>query len=246
MSNSHSPEYSYVVAAHNSEDVITETWSLLRKHFQSGPVEIVIVENGSTDGTWPTLQALATAVGPADPSLKVLRSEKGLGNALAAGALASRGKSIVFTADDLPFGFSDLEAYSLLGKKPAVAIGSKGHPGSTVQRGAGRDVLSTGFRLIRDAVLHLGVRDSQGTLIVDGDFARAFAPVSQETGYLWTTEFIFAARTAGFSVQEIPVHLTPRHAEHPSRVRAADVWQMFEGLARIRRRRSKYLALSIE
>ena len=154
MSNSHSPEYSYVVAAHNSEDVITETWSLLRKHFQSGPVEIVIGENGSTDGTWPTLQALATAVGPADPSLKVLRSEKGLGNALAAGALASRGKSIVFTADDLPFGFSpDPRPTHSWAKSPRLQSGPR-HPGSTVQRGLA-DVLSTGFRLIRDAVLHL-------------------------------------------------------------------------------------------
>lgn len=236
-------QITFVVPAHNSEPVLESTWHALRERLPAD-AEVVAVENGSTDETWQILQEIAADRGPDDPELQILRSEKGLGNALRTGILASSGERLVLTADDLPFGFSDLSSYEKLQSPSPVVVGSKAHPDSVVPRGTGRGIMSAGFRGLRRMLLSSRTGDSQGTLLVDADFARKFAEVSQESGYLWSTELIYAAECAGLPVQEVPVVLSEAHDAHATRVRTSDVTDMIKGLARLRRRRDIYAELA--
>lgn len=227
----------YVVPAHNSTSAIEATLGALASRLADADAEVVVVENGSTDGTDALLRRIEQAWSHPRLSLRLLRSAKGMGHAYRAGIAASRGDRVVLTADDLPFGFDDLDAAEAV--DPAVhpvVIGSKGHRDSDVDRGVLRRVLSAGFLALRRAVLGMRTRDPQGTFVLAGDWARAVGPRLTESGYLVTTELCFLAERSGVQPLEVPVRLSPQHREHRSRITVRDVRQMAVGLLAIRRR----------
>ncbi len=227
----------YVVPAHNSTAVIEDTLRALATRLQGRNAEVIVVENGSNDDTCGLLGCLQQTWPYPGVRLVVLRSARGLGNAYRTGIAASRGARVLLTADDLPFGFDDLDAAD--GIDPAahpVIIGSKGHPESAVDRGGLRLVLSWGFLLLRRVVLGMRTVDPQGTFILAGDWARQVVDRLTEPGYLMTTELCHLAELGGVQPVEVPVRLSAQHREHRSRVTVRDVWQMGVGLARIRRR----------
>src|SRR5690606_31800145 len=115
------------------------------------PYEIIVVENGSDDDTWDLLERLQKTW-EAPTRLVVLRSERGIGAAYRAGVAASRGDRVLLTADDLPFGTSDVEAVLACRSLPGFAIGSKAHPRSRVRRGPARRVATRIFRIARRLV----------------------------------------------------------------------------------------------
>jgi glycosyltransferase involved in cell wall biosynthesis len=222
---------SVVVPTRNGEAVIEDTVRTLAGHMRPGD-EIIVVENGSTDSTTSILDRMAAEWTDA-PSLVVLHSGPGLGEALRTGVLASTGQWLLLTADDLPFGFSDYDQFTKLPADAVVAIGSKAHPDSTVIRSRRRVIQSRVFRFLRAALLQSKVGDSQGTIWVDGDWARSFSLLSRETGLMWTTELVLAAEQQGVSVREVPVSLSDAHETGSSRFRFSDAWQSVIGFTRL-------------
>ncbi|WP_194397799.1 glycosyltransferase [Microbacterium atlanticum] len=222
---------SAIVPTRNGEDVIVQTATALAGVL-SADDEVIVVENGSSDSTQEVLEQLAMTWD--SPSrLVVVHSAPGLGEALRAGVLASTGRRLLLTADDLPFGFTDLEGFRLLPDDVVVAIGSKAHPASDVTRSWRRTVQSRIFRFLREALLQSRVGDSQGTIWVDGVWARAFAHLSRETGLMWTTELVLAAEQQHLIVREVPVTLSEAHETGTSRFRFADAWQSVVGFTRL-------------
>jgi glycosyltransferase involved in cell wall biosynthesis len=230
---------SYIVPAHNSTAVIETTLRALRSRLAGRQAEIVVVQNGSSDGTQALLERIGQSWSHPDVHLVVLSSGTGLGYAYRAGIAASRGARILLTADDLPFGFDDLEAADRLDSDAhPVVIGSKGHRDSEVGRGVLRWVLSWGFWLLRRAVLGMRTLDPQGTFVLAGDWARTLVSRLDEPGYLVTTELCYLAEREGIRPLEVPVRLVPGHGDHRSRIAVQDVWRMGVGLIGIRRRHS--------
>lgn len=227
---------SYIIPAHNSATVIQNSLEEIAKRLTDLDGEIIVAENGSSDGTVDVL-AKVTAGWPADgPTLRVITTRKGLGHALREGIAATTGRVIVFTADDLPFGFDELDATERLGfPARTVVIGSKAHAGSVVQRSIVRTTLTGGLRLLRFVVLGMRTGDPQGTFVMDGEWARALQPELRESGFLITTEIAFAADLAGVEVIEVPVRL--RESGHRTRIQARDIVNMFTGTLALRRRR---------
>lgn len=229
---------SYVVPAHNSTPVIAATLRELAQRLRRTASEILVVENGSTDGTLELLQALEESWAFDRPELRVMTSERGLGNALQLGLTASRGVVVVFGADDLPFGFDELDACEALDlAESKVVIGSKAHDGSQVERSLERRLLSAGFRLARRVLCGMRTGDPQGTFVLDGPWARSIAPVLREPGFLFTTELVYLAEVGGLRPVEVPVRLRENHEAHASRVRASDIRKMLFGMLSLRRRR---------
>lgn len=234
-------DLSVVIPAHNSGAVIDDTTSRLADRLSGRSAEIIVVENGSTDDTFDRCTRIADGWRRPGVTFTVLRSDKGMGNALRAGALASRGRHVLFTADDLPFGFDDLDGADRLaadagGRTPAVVVGSKAHPASTVERGALRGFLTWGFAAMRRVVLGMRTGDPQGTVLVDGELVRELAPHLVEPGFLFTTELVYVVERLGIVPVEVPVRLSPDHGSHDTRISRADVVSMGAGLFRLRTR----------
>ena len=234
-------ELSVVIPAHNSARVIESTVEAFADYLSCRTAEIIVVQNGSTDSTADICRRLEAEWSHSSVSLLVLTSDKGMGNALRLGVARSRGDRVLLTADDLPFGFDDLDGAAQLtsetGTTPLVVVGSKAHPKSSVERGVLRAVMTFGFASLRSIVLGTNTRDPQGTFIVDGTLLRALAPQLIEPGFLFTTELDYAEELAGVRPVELPVSLSESHRSEPSRVAFGDVVNMARGLLSLRRRR---------
>jgi len=201
-------------------------------------LEIIVVENGSTDSTWQKLNDIKENWDSAT-QLHIAQSSPGLGNAYSKGVELSQGDLVYLTADDLPFGTDDLTQALELAPTTEVIIGSKAHGQSKIDRGLLRGALSQSFRLTRAIILGSSVGDSQGTFVVDGTWLRDFASKSHEQGFLWTTELVDCAEQDNRTIVEIPITFYPRVEDTGSRVKIADVVNMLTGTFRIRSRRTK-------
>lgn len=222
---------SVIVPTRNGAEVLPETLSRLGAQLGPGD-EIIVVENGSTDDTTAVVERIR-AGWDAAPEFELLHSAPGLGEALRTGVAGSRGGRLLLTADDLPFGFTDLEGFRGLPERTAVAIGSKAHPDSVVERGRLREIQSGVFRFLRSSLLQSRVGDSQGTIWVDGAWGREFARLSRESGLMWTTELVLAAEQQGHVVAEVPVTLSARHEAGASRFRFRDAGRSVIGFMRL-------------
>jgi glycosyltransferase involved in cell wall biosynthesis len=223
-----------VVPACNATRILPATLAHLADLPGGSPFEIIVVENGSDDGTWELLEQLRRTW-RRDSRLVVLRSERGIGAAYREGVRASQGDRVLLTADDLPFGTSDLEAVLACRALPRFAIGSKAHPRSRVHRTLPRRVATWTFRIARHALLGLDVRDTQGTFVIEGDLARRLVARTTIPGFGMTTELVALAARDGAAPVELPVVL--HHRDGASRIHwVTDSTQMMLDLIRLRRR----------
>lgn len=229
-------ELSIVIPAHNSAPVLRDTLERWSEYLRGRSAEVIVVENGSSDTTW----AIAVSFTRLPCRYVVLRSDRGLGNALRAGIAASVGRRVLLSADDLPFGFDDLTGDERLEHAPIMTIGSKAHRDSQAHRGAVRRSLSRGYRLIRHVVLGSRVGDSQGTIIADGEWIRRVAPQCTDSGFLFTTELTYVAEIQGYEVVEVPVSLVAESPTKHTAIRVRDVWRMGAGVFILRARRHVY------
>lgn len=228
--------YSYIVPAHNEEEVLEESVTRIVERLRSYPgSEVLIIENGSRDRT-PEIAAELAARDWDGVDVRAYTSEPGLAPAYRLGAQHATGDYVVFTAADLPFGFSDLDRFlELRPESTAFVIGSKAHRDSVVERQLSRTVMSMGFRVLRRLMLGPTAADPQGVLILRGDLARELAARTREGGFLFGTEMVALARGEGIQPVEVPIQL---HDERRSSTvkPVQDSWKMLKGLARLRRR----------
>jgi glycosyltransferase involved in cell wall biosynthesis len=218
---------------HNSETVIAHTIDRWLNRLNSGNSELILVENGSSDNTWDLANSISKDT--EHVKFKLIQSEKGMGNALAAGISVSTGKHVLLSADDLPFDFVDLDEVAKLSQQPPIVIGSKAHKNSTVDRGILRKTFTRGYRLARFLTLGSRVGDTQGTFIIEGDLIRRINPLLSEPGFLFTTQLVVVAEQMGVEIAEVPVSLSLDHAPKKSTVRWADVIDMSTGLIKLRK-----------
>jgi dolichyl-phosphate beta-glucosyltransferase len=228
-----------IIGAHNSATSIVDTVAqLTERPLEFGGLrltELVIVENGSTDATWDVLSELATHHDASNIRVVLDRSEKGLGNALRAGARLVTGDYCLLTAADLPFGFSDLEKMAPMRSADRLIVGSKFHRASVCERDVRRQVASLGYRTVRRLMLGRLTKDTQGTIFLSTEVLQELAESTSSPGFFMTTELIFLARNRGVELAEVPVRL--ERNDQPSTVRIGrSSKEMLVELAALRRR----------
>ncbi len=176
---------------------------------------ILIVDDGSTDGTPDKVEALGAEIG----GVEVLRRPRkmGLGSAYRAGHAIgiARGYDIMIQIDaDLshdPAALPDLLAAVERGAD--LAIGSRYVPGGSVPNWPKRRLmLSIWGNRYAGFALALGVRDSTaGYRAYRAPLLRAMNIEStHSTGYAFQIEMTYRALRAGGRIQEVPIAFTDR------------------------------------
>lgn len=206
---------SIVLPAYNEELRIVTALNLIVSHFTGydpGGIEIVLVENGSTDKTF--IVAGLTALSLLDKketnhiTYTACQSDKGKGAAVRCGIKKSRGKFILVTDVDLSTPIWEYNrVFNELVKKGAdIAIGSRRLPGSFVLGlTLGRRLSSWVFNTMAQLVTP-GIRDTQcGFKLMRSCVARQLADVLTLNGFCYDVELLRAAQDRDNKIIEVPV-----------------------------------------
>jgi dolichyl-phosphate beta-glucosyltransferase len=199
-----------VIPARNEASRLPRTLEALRAHVLAagespGPLEVIVVDNGSTDDT---ARLAAAAHSPAMPVRVVRCDTRGKGAAVREGIRHTTGDLVGFMDAD---GATHLDALEdglrLIASGADVAVGSRAVPGSvTTERHSGARVL--GARLYRRCTREIapGVADTQcGFKLFRGDLARTIFAELVATGFSFDVEVLGRAQRRGARVVEFPV-----------------------------------------
>ena len=230
------PRISYSLAVHNGAPYLERNVHRLAARLREFPgSEILLIENGSSDASRSLSERLARDLAGDGVTIRADSVAKGYGNAHRRGLTLARGDVVVLVGADLPFGFSDLDAWLALAPPPALVLGSKSHVRSRVNVTRSRRFLSAGFRVARRCLLGIGAGDTQGSVLIDGELVRQLLPHLACTDFLITTEVVAWAHQLGVEATEVAVEYPGPMA--PSTVRPlADSVRMLVGLLAIRGR----------
>ncbi|WP_037783879.1 dolichyl-phosphate beta-glucosyltransferase [Streptomyces niveus] len=245
-----------VVPAYNEEHRLRPTLDAICAYLRADPErwgdwELIVVDDGSTDGT----AEVAAQAAADEPRVQVLTSEenRGKGHALRLGVMASHGRRVLVTDADLATPIEELDALDDLlhedddededeedqeyaYEATAAVIGSRALPDSRVevrQRPVREWLGRLGNRLIRLVAVR-GIHDTQcGFKLFDGDKARAAFAASRLDGWGIDVEILRHFRRAGWPVAEVPVRWSHQSG---SKVRPADYGRVLLELLRLRTR----------
>jgi dolichyl-phosphate beta-glucosyltransferase len=185
-----------------------------------GDLELVLVDDGSTDGTVEVASRAATRLGLHARVLQ-LGTNQGKGAAVRAGMLAATARSRVFVDSDLSVEVKDLErCFEALEDDVDVAYGTRAHPDSSISHTQPPHRVVTGrtYNLLLRLLRLTSERDTQcGMKGFSAEAAEAvFAPL-RTIGFGFDVEALARAERGGWRVA--PVAVTWSHVE-ASRVRA--------------------------
>jgi len=167
---------------------------------QAARYEVIVVDDGSSDGTWEVLRQLQGQY----TFLRAIRhrSQRGIADALRSGYLAASGKVLVFYPADLQFRPEDIPrlAQPVLDGESDMVTGYK-------QGKYEKAFVSGIYNGLSRSLFHVPVRDLNSVKAYRREIMDVL-PVRPD----WHRYMIVIAAAEGFTVSEIPVPLYPRHA----------------------------------
>ena len=238
---------SVVIPAYNEAKVLPGALVLLDTFL--GPAvdrQVLVVDDGSTDGTAETVEALARA----DVQVLRLPENRGKGAAVRAGVLASDGDVVIVTDADGHYLHNRAEPYLAAVRSSAdaggggdadIVLASRAHPLSRrefdpaiawyVHR---RRLMGRTFNLLVRWIVGLSQRDTQtGLKFFRGSVARELFRELSLTGFAYDVEILYRACQRGYRLREMPLVYYCPSAE--SKVTFWDPARMLLSLFRVRR-----------
>jgi len=179
--------------------------------------EVIVVSDGSTDGT------VAAAREYAPEGVRLLHYEKnqGKGHALKTGLARASGRYVALIDSDGDLDPGDLVRFLTLMElyEADVVVGSKRHPLSEVSYPLSRRTLSWIYQKLIRLLFRVRVRDTQaGIKLIRRDVLAKVLPLLVEKRFAFDLELLVAARRMGYRrIMEAPIHLSYRFTSTVSR-----------------------------
>lgn len=221
------PRLSVVVPVHNEASFLPSGLpALMEATFGADPdAEIIVVENGSDDGT----AALAESIGT--NRIRVLRLPRpDYGDAMRTGFVQAAGEWVVNFDIDY---FSQAFLEQVLAADADLVIGSKRDPRSEDRRPFVRRLATRTFNLLLRTILGSRVSDTHGMKGFRRELVADLADRVVSRQDLYDTELVIRAERAGYRIVEVPVVVEELREARSSLVRR--VPRTLRGLLRIRR-----------
>jgi len=223
------PTFSIVVPVYNEAAFLPIALPALVTELESldVPYRVVMVENGSTDGTAEVARSLAEGLPVVVESLP----EADYGAAMRHGFLEARGDWVVNF--DIDYFSVDFLKRVLAVEDADLVIGSKRDPRSLDRRPLLRRLATRVFNLLLRVILGSNVSDTHGMKAFRIDLVAEIVPLVKSTQDLFDTELVIRAERAGYRIAEVPVVVKEMRTARSSLVKR--VPRTVRGLWRIKR-----------
>ncbi|MBI4927372.1 MAG: glycosyltransferase [Anaerolineae bacterium] len=228
------PLLSIILPAYNEERRIADALDKVSAFMRSQPyeVEVVVVENGSSDRTLEIAQSYQASL----PELRVFQEiGRGKGLAVRRGMLEARGTYRIFCDVDFSMPVEEINRFIPPALESVdVAIASREAPGAhRYGEPELRHFIGRGFNTLVRLLALPGLQDSQcGFKCFRDEVAERVFALQTTRGWTFDVEVLFIARKMGYSIQEVPI---PWYFNPESKIRVwNDSVHMFMDLLTIR------------
>ncbi len=231
---------SVVIPAYNEEARLEPTLRAVIAYLEAEKpdFEIVVVDDGSSDGTAAVVREIASD----EPRVRLveLGQNAGKGAAVRAGMLAAEGASVLFSDADLATPIEELTKLErAIADGADIAIASRAADGADirVRQHPLRELMGRTFNVMVRLTGLGGLRDTQcGFKLFTRDAARDLFGRSEVDGFAFDVEILVLAR-GRYRVAEVPV--VWRHIDESKVSPGSDAARMFLDLWRIRARHAR-------
>ena len=229
-----SVRFSVVVPAYEEAVGIGATVAAIRSALADvaaeGGLEVIVVDDGSSDGT------VDAALAADADQVVVQPANRGKGAAVRAGVLAARGRTVAFTDADLSYSPDQLlRILQAVEDGWDVAIGDRGHPEArtVVRTSKLRQVGSRVINLLGYVVLLGSFRDTQcGLKGFRSDVGRFLFSRMRTDGFAFDIELLHLVERHELSLEQVPVAVS--HSERSTVRVARDAARLVLDLFRMR------------
>jgi len=198
---------SVVIPAFNERDRLGPSLVALSAALPSltrEPVEVVVVDSASTDGT----REVAARYADRFDELVVLRDEiAGKGRAVRRGMLEARGRYRMMADADFAMPPHQIGRFlEALQADADVAIGTRASRESDVERSSGRQLAGRAFNAFTRALLLPDLHDTQcGFKGFRAEVAECVFRRSRIEGFAFDLEILYLTRRLGWRIEEVPI-----------------------------------------
>lgn len=212
--------------AERIEKAIKETEKFLKKI--NYDYEIVVAEDGSTDGTDKIVQKLV------NDKIRLFHSDVrlGRGKALMNAFEKAKGEIVISMDVDLATNIKHLkDLIEAIENGYDIAIGSRLIEGSKAKRSFERLLYSKVYNFLVRALLKSKIKDHQcGFKAFKKDIVVKLGKEAKDNHWFWDTEILVLAQRKGYKIKEIPVEWTEGK---DTKVRRTDVFYMFSRILKM-------------
>lgn len=200
---------SVVIPAYNEELRLRPTLERVREYLEGNfrDFEILVVDDGSTDGTVSLVSETAGELS----GIRLLMNGKNMGKGYSVrnGILSSSGPLVLICDADMSTPIEELEKLlPFMDEGFEIAIGSRGLKESdlVIRQPWYRERLGKTFNLLIRILLVGGIKDTQcGFKLFKGDVAKRLFKKSRINGFSFDAEVLFIAKKLGYRIKEVPV-----------------------------------------
>lgn len=196
----------------------------------SGCFEIIVAEDGSTDGSADLVRELAKA----DPRIRALHADErlGRGRALNRAIAGARGSIVCYYDVDLATDMHHLgELIAAVREGADIATGSRLLPASDSRRTSGREIASRSYNFLVRLILKSSIHDHQcGFKAFRKERILPVLPLIRSGHWFWDTELLIRCQRMGYRVDEFPVRWRPGKG---TTVKLKDVLEMGSAILKL-------------
>jgi glycosyltransferase involved in cell wall biosynthesis len=218
--------------AHVLERSITTVRDYLCAHLAAYSWRVIIVDNGSSDGTEQVARELAARYSEV---AFVRLNQRGRGRALRYAWMQSRAEVCAYMDVDLSTDLSYLPKLvaAILEEGFDVATGSRLMRDSRIKRAAKREIISRIYNVMVKVTFLTKFSDAQcGFKAVSRRVVDEVVPFVEDESWFFDTELLVLSEKFGYRIKDVPIVWIDDDDSRVKIVRTA--WEDIKGLARVR------------
>nr|SVE91329.1 EOG090X0B9X [Daphnia sinensis] len=228
-------KYSVLLPTYNEKDNLPIIiWLLVKAFTESGDdFEIIVIDDGSPDGTLDVAKQLQTIYGDKKIVLRPREKKLGLGTAYIHGIKHATGNFVVIMDADLSHHPKFIKEFIRKQKEKDYDLvsgtrysGNGGVYGWDLKR----KIISRGANYVTQVLLRPGASDLTGSFrLYKKEVLEKLVQSCKSKGYVFQMEMIIRARQFGFTIGEVPISFVDR-VYGESKLGGNEIFQFAEGL----------------